>query len=164
MNTVFGKSSLQWRHNGPDGVSNYQRHHCLLSRLFGRSSKKRSKLRVAGLCAGNSPGTGEFPVQRASNAENGSIWRRHHVERYDLMYNTKYVNQYCHNVINLWGTYSFAFNVVSLHCMFYIPCSVIIDHLGYGLSQWENKLHSIASPDWLSLYPQQNLVLYAVSW
>ena len=34
---------------------------------------------VNGLCAGNSPGTGDFPAQRASNAENVSIWRRHHV-------------------------------------------------------------------------------------
>ena len=50
---------LQWRHNGLDGVSNHQPHHCLLSRLFGRRSKKSSKLRVTGLCAGNSPGTGE---------------------------------------------------------------------------------------------------------
>ena len=41
--------------------------------------KKTSKLRVTGLCAGNSPGTGEFPAQMASNAENVSIWWRHHV-------------------------------------------------------------------------------------
>ena len=34
-------------------------------------------LRVTGLCAGNSPGTGEFPEQMASNAENVSIWWRH---------------------------------------------------------------------------------------
>ena len=69
---------LQWRHNGHDGVSNHQPHHCLLNRLFGRRSKKTSKLRVTGLCAGNSPGTGEFPAQMASNAENVSIWWRHH--------------------------------------------------------------------------------------
>ena len=37
-------------------------------------SKKTLKLRVTGLCAGNSPLTGEFPTQRASNAENISIW------------------------------------------------------------------------------------------
>ena len=37
-----------------------------------------SKLRVTGLCVGNSPGTGEFPAQMASNAENVSIWLRHH--------------------------------------------------------------------------------------
>ena len=42
-------------------------------------SKKTSKLRVTGLCEGNSPVTGEFPAQRASNAENVSIWWRHHV-------------------------------------------------------------------------------------
>ena len=31
---------------------------------------KTSKLRVTGLCGGNSPVTGEFPAQMASNAEN----------------------------------------------------------------------------------------------
>ena len=36
------------------------------------------KLRVTGLCEGNSPLTGEFPAQRASSAENVSIWWRHH--------------------------------------------------------------------------------------
>ena len=70
--------SLLWRHNGQDSVSNHQPHHCLLSRLFGHRSKKTSKLRVTGLCAWNSPGTGEFPAQMASNAENVSIWWRHH--------------------------------------------------------------------------------------
>ena len=71
-------SSLQWRHNGHDSVSNHQSHNCLLNRLFRRRSKKTSKLGVTGLCAGNSPGTGEFPTQMASNAENVSIWWRHH--------------------------------------------------------------------------------------
>ena len=68
----------QWRHNGHDCVSNHQPHHCLLNRLLGRRSKETSKLRVTGLCVGNSPGTGEFPAQMASNAENVSIWWRHH--------------------------------------------------------------------------------------
>ena len=71
--------SLQWRHNELAGVSNHQPHHCLLNRLFRRRSKKTSKLRVTGLCAENSPGTGEFPAQMACNAENVSIWWRHHV-------------------------------------------------------------------------------------
>ena len=70
--------TLQWRHNGLDGISNHQPHHCLLSSLFGRRSKKTSKLRVTGLGARNSPGTSEFPAQMASNAENISIWWRHH--------------------------------------------------------------------------------------
>ena len=71
--------SLQWPHNDHDGVSNHQPHGCLFSHLFRRRSKKTSNLRVTGLCAGNSPVTGEFPAQRASNAENVSIWWRHHV-------------------------------------------------------------------------------------
>ena len=70
--------SLLWRHDGHDGVWNHQPHHCLRNRLFERRSKKTSKLRVTGLCAGNSPGTGEFPAQMASNADNVSIWWRHH--------------------------------------------------------------------------------------
>ena len=66
--------TIMWRHNGCDGVSNHQPHDCLLNRPFRRRSKKTSKLRVTGLCEGNSPVTGEFPSQVASNAENVSIW------------------------------------------------------------------------------------------
>ena len=71
-------SALQWRHNGRDSVSNHQPLVSLLSRLFRRRTKKTSRLRVTGLCAGNSPTTGEFPAQMASNAENVSIWWRYH--------------------------------------------------------------------------------------
>ena len=79
--------TLQWCHNGRDGVSNHQPQHCLLNRLFRSRSKKTSKLRVTGLCAGNSPVTGEFPAQMASNAENVSIWwRRHKITRNFLSY------------------------------------------------------------------------------
>ena len=53
--------SLQWRHNGRDSVSNHQPRECLLSRLIRRRSKKTSKLRVTGLCAGNSPGPVNSP-------------------------------------------------------------------------------------------------------
>ena len=70
--------ALQWHHNECDGVTNHQPHDCLLNRWFRRRSKKISKLCVTGLCKGNSPMTGEFPAQRASNAENISIWWRHH--------------------------------------------------------------------------------------
>ena len=70
--------TLLWRHNGHDSVSNHQAHDCLLNRLFTRRSKKTSKLRVTGLCAGTSPVTGEFPAQLASYAENVSIWWCHH--------------------------------------------------------------------------------------
>ena len=70
--------SLWWRHNERNGVLNNQPHNCLLNLLFRRRSKKTSKLRVTGLFEGNSPIIGEFPAQRASSAENVSIWWRHH--------------------------------------------------------------------------------------
>ena len=43
-------------------------------------SKKTSKLRVPGLCVGNSLVTGDFPAQKASNAKNVYIWWRHHAQ------------------------------------------------------------------------------------
>ena len=70
--------TLHWHHNGRDGASNNRRLGLLLRLLFRRRSKKTSKLRVTGLCEGNPPVTGGFPSQRASNAENASIWWRHH--------------------------------------------------------------------------------------
>ena len=72
------QTSIQWRHNERKGHSNHRRIHCLINCWFRRRSKETSKLRVTGLCAGNSPVTGEFPAQRASNAENVFIWWRHH--------------------------------------------------------------------------------------
>ena len=69
---------LLWRHNERHSVSNHQPHDYFLNHLFSRRSKKTSKLRVTGLREANSPLTAEFPAQRASNAENASIWWRHH--------------------------------------------------------------------------------------
>ena len=60
-------------------VSNHRCLDCLPNRFFRRRSQKTSKLRVTGLCEGNSPVTSEFFAQRASNLENISIWWRHHV-------------------------------------------------------------------------------------
>ena len=79
--------SLLWRHNGDECVSNHQPHDCLFNRLFGRWSKETPKLRVTGLCAGNSLETGEFDAQMASNAENVSIWWCHHVHFVFLFFN-----------------------------------------------------------------------------
>ena len=53
-----------------------------------RRSKKTSKLRVSGLCEGNSPMTDEFPTQRASNAENVSI----------LMTSSWYINSFSRRI------------------------------------------------------------------
>ena len=62
--------TLPWRHNDHDGVANHQPHGCLLYRLFGRRSKKTSKLRV---------NERWIPRTKASDAENVSIWWRHEI-------------------------------------------------------------------------------------
>ena len=58
--TMWSTVPLRWRHHDDDGVSNHQP--CdLHNRLFRRRSKKTSKLRVTGLCEGNSPGPVNSP-------------------------------------------------------------------------------------------------------
>ena len=99
--TTFDRP-LQWRHTERDCVSNHQPHDCLLNRLFRRRSKKTPKLRIIGLCEGNSPATGEFPAQRASNAENVSIWwRQHAVGIHPMNYVHAWFASYCGS---LWWT------------------------------------------------------------
>ena len=64
----IAKVPLQWRHDERDGVLNHRHLDCLLNRLFGRISRKTSKLRVTGFVRGihrwpvNSPHKG--PVTR----------------------------------------------------------------------------------------------------
>ena len=79
IHICYDAISLQWRHDGRDSVLNHQPPDCLLNSSFRRRSKKTPKLRVIGLCVGNSPETDGFPAQMASNAENVCIWWRHHV-------------------------------------------------------------------------------------
>ena len=50
--------SLHWRHNDRDGVTNHRPRGCLHKHLLRRTWKTISKLRVTGLCAGNSPVAG----------------------------------------------------------------------------------------------------------
>ena len=76
--TLCWDSTLQWHHNECGGISNNQPHYCLLNHLFRCRSKKTSKRCVTGLCKGNSLVTSKFFAQRASNAENVSVWWRHH--------------------------------------------------------------------------------------
>ena len=60
LSSCIGRfTSLQWRHNERDGVSNHQPHYST---------------------------TDEFLVQRDSDAENVSIWWRHHAEG-EIMFN-----------------------------------------------------------------------------
>ena len=85
-------ATLWWRHNGHNGVSNHQPHDCLPNRLFRRRSKKTSKLCITGLCVGNSVVPGEFPTQKASNAESVSLWCHHH-ELFSIFYSIILYNE-----------------------------------------------------------------------
>ena len=78
--------TVHWRHNDHDGVSNHQPHGCLLNRLFRRRWKKTWKLRVTGLCAGNSQGPmnsphkgpvtrNKFPIDDVIMICTGFSWR-----------------------------------------------------------------------------------------
>ena len=60
---------LQWRHNEHDVDSITNLTNVYSTVYSGPDQRKKSKLRVTGLCEGNSPVTGVFPTQRASNAE-----------------------------------------------------------------------------------------------
>ena len=73
----FQSATLHWRYFEHDGVSNHLPHDCFLSRLFRRRSKKNQSSASLVLCE-EFTGTGEFPTQRASYAENVSIWWHHH--------------------------------------------------------------------------------------
>ena len=50
----------------------------VFSNVCSCTDHRKHQSSVTGLCEGNSPVTGDFPSQRATNAENVSIWRRHH--------------------------------------------------------------------------------------
>ena len=149
------KMTLQWRHNGCDSVSNHQSHDRLLNRLFRRRSKKTSKLRVTGLCAGNLPVTGEFPAQMTSYAENVLIWWRHHEMLRNIVMN------------NLWRFTSRCkcTNMISnmpLCCC--IPCDIArkkltLQNWNINLKLFQNltksncAIHSKISPGGSRLYP-----------
>ena len=99
--------SLRWRHHGRDGVSNHQPHDCLLNRLFRRRSKKTSKLRVTGLCVGNSPvpvnSPHEWPVTRKMSQFDDVIMYSAHetvpkeTSKYDSAENVEYSASYVSN-------------------------------------------------------------------
>ena len=76
--TNYPAHTLHWRHHEHDGVSP------LATRQFTQpfiqaQMKENIKVRITGLCEGNSPVTGD------SNAENVSIWWRHHDFPYCLL-------------------------------------------------------------------------------
>ena len=71
---IYWVVTLQWCHNEHDGVSNYRRRDCSPNRLFGNIKTPCHWLLWGKL---NSPVSGGFSAQRASNAEHVSIWWHH---------------------------------------------------------------------------------------
>ena len=127
--------TLQWRNNEWDRVSHHQPHHCLLNRLFRRKSEKTSKLRVTGLCAGNSSVTGEFPAQMASNAETVSTWWRHHDTRSRIQDAGRQMRQvntvpflpfYHCCTIKSWCPWKFVFRVNTYDTKFDLICVLLL--------------------------------------
>ena len=92
---ILTLNTLQWRHNERHGVSNHQRFDCWPNRLFRCRLKKTSKFCVTGFCYGNPPVTDGFSSQR-TNAENVSIWWRHH----DVPWNSD-KNSLCHDKVHI---------------------------------------------------------------
>ena len=82
--SINAANTLQWRHHGHDGVSNHQPHDYLRNRYSGTDQRKHQSSASLAFVRGFHR-TGEFPAQRASNAENVSIWWRHHVSCADVM-------------------------------------------------------------------------------
>ena len=118
--------TLPWHQHGHEGVSNHQPHCCLLNRSFWRRSKKTSKLRVTGFCAGNSSATGEFPAQMASNAESVSIWWRHHDmiscyrSPFDSHCNSMVLFLFCNTT--LWSSLVVFYNVMDMFLFWHDRC------------------------------------------
>ena len=74
---VLSKSLLSVSHYN-DVIMNKMAFRLFTQPFVQAQIKENIKVRVTDLCAVNSPVTGEFPAQRASNTENVSIWWRHH--------------------------------------------------------------------------------------
>ena len=79
--------TLQWLHNGRDSVSNTSLT-IVYSTVYSHTDQRKHQSSASlAFVQGNSPGTGEFPAQMASNMKNVSIWWRHH--EYIRLHNTR---------------------------------------------------------------------------
>ena len=126
-----GATSLHWRHNDHDGVSNHQPRGCLLNRLFSRRSKKTSKLRVIGLCAGNSPGPVNSPhkgpvTRKIFPFDDVIMWWRRHMETLSKLPCVKSFHRSLMVSPNKWPiTWALVFCGVSLNCWTKVELPVI---------------------------------------
>ena len=117
-------------------------------------SKKTSKLCVTGLCEGNSPVTGEFLAQRASNAENVSIWWRLH-ELWNFVTCGR-----ARDSPTVWPLCAFFFMILLFYVPFYVKKKKIDNFmclLEFECSKWL-KAHSRAIPAGLVPPMSQNFI------
>ena len=78
-NWSWSRTTLHWRHNDHDGLSNPKPASRLFTQPFIQTQiKENTKAPRHWPLCGEFTGTGEFPAQMASYAENVSIWWRHH--------------------------------------------------------------------------------------
>ena len=76
---LVNRVSLQWHHNERHCISNHRRR--LLAKPFGQAhTKENIKAPRHWPLWGESTGDQCIPPQRANNAENVSIWWRHHIK------------------------------------------------------------------------------------
>ena len=119
-NMIIKICTLRWRHNDHPVVSNHQPHGCLLNRLFRRRWKKTSKLRVTGLCAGNSPGPVNSPYK--------GQWRG---KCFHLMTSSWAGIQACSWQLGIWTMYS---------QVIYTPVKVYCQNVPLNIQRWKCKI------------------------
>ena len=95
----------------------------------GPNQRKHQSSASLAICAGNSPMTGEFPAQRASNAENVSIWWRHH----------EYITQHCGTSCGGWWVRLQPFSVACLHYSWTTLVSILswIEMADFGICMFK---------------------------
>ena len=140
---------LQWRHYERDGVSNHQPCDCLLNRLFNVQIKENIKAPRHWPLWGEFTGNRWITHKRASNAENVSIWWRHHDCRFVDPLKSNYIYSFTKataaSLFMLWC------HVGALGVILNIPCfaiaSGIYTYLNNIFALW--RILEVEVPLWM---------------
>ena len=101
--------SLRWRHNGCDGVSNHQPHHCLRNSFFGPRSKKHQSSASLAFVQGNHRGPVDSPhkgpVTRKMFPFDNVIMLRPVMQGPKYYKQTRQIIYWHHHAINMHGIY-----------------------------------------------------------
>ena len=148
-NTPVMLYALQWRHNERDGVSNHRRLHCLFNCWFRRKSKTNQSF--ASLTFGQEftgSVTGKFSAQTASNAENASVWWRHHVPV------THFTNGvWAHNLNRLTNHFASTLFILTVSHLGVLSILICRQATSHYLSQcWPRCLspYDVTRPQWVN--------------